>query len=533
MRKLLAFALLFALRACVYGQVTVVPVPLPRFQATDGSGRPLAFGCVDTWASGTTSPIDSYTDSTGTTKNQNPVILSANGSASIWLLAGQNYTLRVKSSGGTHCSAGSTIYTVNGLGGGASTLTTVVPFSSTPTFTDISQNQLFTITLTANAAALPLSVVGVIPPGLITFQITQDSSGGHTFAWPSNVVGGAPIGLNANQVTTQEFVWNGTNATAVGSGITGNGPNISVGNISASNLTATGSVTSSNQGTEVSIANEGTTGTLINTLTTLTGTPSTAILASTSTTSGIIGVTVSGAGTTSSAVIQTTGIVSCIFDGTTTAGDYVQASITTAGNCSDAGTTPPIGTQTIGQVLSTIGAPGTANVFLFSPGTQPGSRVICTNISPVQVTSNTLTSLQPLQTCKIPTGSLNADGKTIRITSIVQTNPASTYTTTAWLASGTTTTLAVSSTSIASSATSSAWSTTFILTCTVIVPGAAGELSCTNAGMTTGSVAASQSPVLTGVDFTGTLYIGTGITFSTGNVSNSSTGGIMLVEQLN
>jgi hypothetical protein len=214
----------------------VILAPLPQLQFFDQGGRPLAFGCVFTYVSGTTTPLATYTDSSTGTQNQNPVILTAGGSANIWIQAGQAYSFRVKTAGGSNCASGSTLYTVNGIGGGVSVLTTVVPYSSTVTFQVASQNQLFQLTLTGNASSLPLTAVGIVPPGLIAFQITQDSAGGHTFSWPSNVIGGCIIGSGTNQVTTQFFVWNGTNATATGPCVTGSGPSIDVGAILASGV---------------------------------------------------------------------------------------------------------------------------------------------------------------------------------------------------------------------------------------------------------------------------------------------------------
>ena len=182
--------------------------------------------------------MQTYTDFTGTTLNQNPVIFSAGGSANIWLAAGQAYTFRVKSAGGTNCASGSTLYTVNGIGGGSTVLTTNVTFSSTPTFIDAAQIQLFLLTLTGNATAQPMSFVGITPPGIIYFQITQDGSGGHSFSWPANTVGGCTIASGANVTTTQEFVYNGTDATAVGPCVTGTGPAVVVGGLEDSGLTA-------------------------------------------------------------------------------------------------------------------------------------------------------------------------------------------------------------------------------------------------------------------------------------------------------
>ena len=207
-----------------HAQIAVVLAPLPRFQQLDQSGRPLAFGCVFTYQVASTNPLSTYTDYSGNTLNQNPVILSAGGSANIWLAAGQAYTFRVKAAGGTNCASGSTLYTVDGIGGGSTVLTTVVTYSSTPSFIDSAQIQLFTLTLTGNATAQPMSFVGVTPPGIIYFQITQDGSGGHSFSWPSNTVGGCTIGATAGQVTGQGFVYNGTNAIATGPCVVGNGP---------------------------------------------------------------------------------------------------------------------------------------------------------------------------------------------------------------------------------------------------------------------------------------------------------------------
>lgn len=237
---LLTVALGWLLMGHGRAQTVVVLAPVPQLQFFDQSGRPLAFGCVFTYQVATTTPLATYTDRSGTTLNPNPVILSAGGSANVWLAAGQAYTFRVKAAGGTNCASGSTLYTVDGLGGGSTVLTTNVTYSSTPSFIDSAQIQLFLLTLTGNATAQPMSFVGVTPPGIIYFQITQDGSGGHSFSWPANTVGGCTIGSTAGQTTTQEFVYDGSNATATGPCVTGNGPSVDVGS-----LIATGNVTAS------------------------------------------------------------------------------------------------------------------------------------------------------------------------------------------------------------------------------------------------------------------------------------------------
>jgi hypothetical protein len=107
------------------------------------------------------------------------------------------------------------------------------------------------------------------------------------------------------------------------------------------------------------------TGTTNNTLTKLTGAPSTAIIAATSDTGGVVGITLTGGGTTGNATVAFSGSVPCIFDGATTAGDYVQISSGTGGNCHDAGATYPTSGQVVGRVQSTNGSGGTYTIDLF------------------------------------------------------------------------------------------------------------------------------------------------------------------------
>lgn len=122
----------------------------------------------------------------------------------------------------------------------------------------------------------------------------------------------------------------------------------------------------------VSIANEGSTGTTVNKLAKLTGAPSTAKITATTDTGGAIGIVVAGAGTSGSALVQFSGTATCVFDGATTAGNYVQLSSTTAGDCHDAGSTYPTSGQTVGRVLSTNGGGGSYSMLLFPPESKPG-----------------------------------------------------------------------------------------------------------------------------------------------------------------
>ena len=124
---------------------------------------------------------------------------------------------------------------------------------------------------------------------------------------------------------------------------------------------------------QIIIANASSTGTTTDTLTKLTGAPSTAVISGTSDTGGAVGITISGAGTTGNATIQIAGIAPCVFDGATTAGDYVQISSSTTGNCHDSGATYPTSGEVAGRVLSTNGGGGTYNLDLFPAEIKGGS----------------------------------------------------------------------------------------------------------------------------------------------------------------
>ena len=66
-----------------------------RFRAFDNYGNPLVGGKLYSYASGTTTAKATYTDSTLTTPNTNPILLDARGEADVWLGSGAyTFTLR-------------------------------------------------------------------------------------------------------------------------------------------------------------------------------------------------------------------------------------------------------------------------------------------------------------------------------------------------------------------------------------------------------------------------------------------------------
>ena len=59
--------------------------PTPKLQFFDANGAPLAGGLLYTYEAGSTTPLASYTDSTGVSANTNPIVLDSRGEANVWL----------------------------------------------------------------------------------------------------------------------------------------------------------------------------------------------------------------------------------------------------------------------------------------------------------------------------------------------------------------------------------------------------------------------------------------------------------------
>jgi hypothetical protein len=92
----------------------------------------------------------------------------------------------------------------------------VVAFSATPIF-DASLGNTQKITLTNNVTS---STVSNASAGqTINFLICQDGTGSRTFVWPTNVKGGVTIGSTLSTCNAQNFIFDGTNAYALSSGV--------------------------------------------------------------------------------------------------------------------------------------------------------------------------------------------------------------------------------------------------------------------------------------------------------------------------
>ena len=119
----------------------------------------------------------------------------------------------------------------------------------------------------------------------------------------------------------------------------------------------------------VTITNDTSTGTTANDLAKLncTAVDCFAIKTATTDVGGVIGIVVTGAGTTGQASVALLGAVNCNFDGSVTAGDYVQISSTVAGDCHDTGTSYPTSGQLLGRVIQTATGAGLYKMFQITP----------------------------------------------------------------------------------------------------------------------------------------------------------------------
>jgi len=82
--------------------------PTPKLQFFDLNGAPLAGGLLYTYEAGSTTPLASYTDSTGLIANTNPIVLDSRGEANVWLDA-DSYKLAL------YTSVGVLIWTVDNI----------------------------------------------------------------------------------------------------------------------------------------------------------------------------------------------------------------------------------------------------------------------------------------------------------------------------------------------------------------------------------------------------------------------------------
>jgi len=91
-----------------------------------------------------------------------------------------------------------------------------VIYTAMPTF-DGGASNTFKITLKGNVSSSKLT--NATAGEQLNFIVCQDTSGGRSFAWPTNVKGGAILGTKAGKCSTQSFIFDGTSAYALTAGV--------------------------------------------------------------------------------------------------------------------------------------------------------------------------------------------------------------------------------------------------------------------------------------------------------------------------
>lgn len=273
MKKLLL--LIFALASTLgFAQTQVAPFLTPAPQFFDANGNPLTGGKVCFFAAGTTTPQATYSESTGTTLNANPVILNSAGfpqSGAIFLTSAAYKIVTSASTANSQCSpAVSSVDNVT-WSNLASTLTsltvtgntTIKPNTPATSLANQGSPTHCLVGFYFNVTSLPDQwcfqvILGSGPNATSTLTLTHSGSSGTTalnFAPPLtfgtiNVTGNASVGNNL-AVTNNETVGGTLGVTGLStvgsSSVTGNesvGGTFGVTGLSTlASLTVTGNTT--------------------------------------------------------------------------------------------------------------------------------------------------------------------------------------------------------------------------------------------------------------------------------------------------
>ena len=160
-----------------------VVTPTAKAQFIDAAGIPLAGGFLYTYAAGTTTPQATYTDSTASTANSNPIVLDSRGEANIWL-SSSDYKFKLTDAEGTE------IWTVDNIAAPSTALSPV--FSSNVTISADTAGPALLITQTGAGAAI--RVQDSADPDSSPFVVDTTGQVGIGTPSPSNaldVAGGA------------------------------------------------------------------------------------------------------------------------------------------------------------------------------------------------------------------------------------------------------------------------------------------------------------------------------------------------------
>jgi hypothetical protein len=150
-----------------------VLTPSPKTTFVDAAGEPLVGGQLYTYVAGTTTLQATYTDSTATTANTNPIILDSRGEANVWL-GGAIYKFVLKD------ADGALIWTVDNISAPTAAVSPVL--SGNVTIDSNTSSPALTITQTGTGAAL--RVQDSADPDATPFIVDSNGSVGIGTATP-------------------------------------------------------------------------------------------------------------------------------------------------------------------------------------------------------------------------------------------------------------------------------------------------------------------------------------------------------------
>jgi hypothetical protein len=144
-----------------------VLVPWLTSQFFTAQGQPLAGGLLYSYQAGTSTPVQTFTDSTGSQPNANPVVANSRGEMSVWITNNVAYKFVLTD------SAGNTIWTrdqvvatqlltlYGGVDTGSSTLYILTFLSPFTTYAAFTGNPIFWIPSNNNSGAASINVNGI------------------------------------------------------------------------------------------------------------------------------------------------------------------------------------------------------------------------------------------------------------------------------------------------------------------------------------------------------------------------------------
>jgi hypothetical protein len=358
------------------------------------NGVPLAGGLIYTYAAGTTTPVATYTSSSGATPHANPIVLDSGGrvaSGEIWLTTTTVYKFVLKT------SADVTIATYDNVGGSPNVADLLLAANNLSELTNTATARTnLGLGTAATAAATSFASSGANSnitslTGLTTpLSVSQGGTGNATLTVNAAVVGGA------------------TSTSAVSAVRPGQ-----LGNVLTSTAGSTVNATALVAGTEYSVLSLGTTNftTVGATSTSLTGSIAGTVLTVTAGTGVAIGQIISGTGVTANTTITAFGT------GTGGAGTYTVSTSQTVASTTITALNPTF--TATGVATGT----GTAQVTTWTSSSNPkfniGVNQTWTDVTSTRALSTTYTNStgKPIQVSVTVNGSGNS----------IPSNPASTF----------------------------------------------------------------------------------------------------------